>query len=135
MQREVHALAAGRASVQLRFASTWTTAKASIHEISCVQGTVEDGSGVRELLALLRSEEQWNVRLGDVNPGWGNTERVDDSTTEAQLVSTAAISISLAGWEDDADRLAARVRCLRLLRHLPHLKRLRMSACVHIMGD
>ena len=90
---------------------------------------------MRELLALLRSEKKWYVRVGDVNTNWHCKECVDGSTTEAQLHSTAAIRIAVSGGEDDADSLAARVRWLRLLRHLPHLKRLHFTACGDIMGD
>ena len=110
--------------VQLHFDSACTAVRAHIQTWTCVQGTVQVGSGVRELLALLRSEEQWGVELGDVDINWHCMECVDGSTTEAQLHSTAAIVIYVGGGEDNADRSAARVRWLRLLRHLPHLKRL-----------
>ena len=119
--------------VQLHFDSAWTAVRALDQTWTCVQGTVDVGSCVRELLALLRSEEQWIVESGYVNTAWGDMECVDGSTTEAQLLSTATISIDL--WEDDADRSAARVRWLRLLRHLPHLKGLSIDARGHIMGD
>ena len=121
--------------MQLHFDSSWTAVRALIQTRTCVQGTVQVGSGVRELLALLRSEEQWKVRVGDVNTDWDDTKRLDGSTTEAQLHSTAAIWILVLYGTDNADRSAAHVRWLRLLRHLPHLKRLYIDANGHIMGD
>ena len=133
--------------VQLHFDSAWTAVRALDQTWTCVQGTVQVGSGVRELLTLLRSEKQWYVQVGDVNTDWGDMESVDGrttgadmkcvdgSTTEAQLHSTTTISIVLWSGEDNADRLAARVRWLRLLRHLPHLKSLSITVRGDIMGD
>ena len=116
--------------MQLHFDSAWTAVRALDQTWTCVQGTVQVGSGVRELLALLRSDQRWYLRLGDVTADWKEMARVDGSTTEAQLHSTAAIWISLEGGPAEiADHWAARVRWLRLLRQLPHLKRLRITAC------
>ena len=88
---------------------------------------------VRELLALLRLEE--SVSLGDATEDWGGMCILNDSTTEAQLHSSAAIGVNQEDSEYNAKCTVGRVRWLHLLRHLPHLKRLNVSAWTHLIGD
>ena len=91
---------------------------------------------VQKLLALLRSETGCiRVRLGDDTAEWGTMRDLCNSTTEAQLNNSAAISLSHVNKEGNAECTAGRVQVLQLLRHLPHLKRLNISAERNFIGN
>ena len=95
-----------------------------------MQASGEHGSFVRELLAKLRLVASV-AKIGVVAAHWDSMCHLDACvrTAEAQLHGSAAISVELSPTCYVDERKAARERLLHLLRHLPHLKRLSISAC------
>ena len=116
-------LAASGLSVYYRNEATAECCKSTF-----VQANGERDVLVQKLLALLRSEKSMYVRLGDDTAEWDTMGVLCNSTTEAQLHSSAAVLLSHVNNAGNAQCTAARVQVLQLLRHLPHLKRLNISA-------